>query len=115
MNLKLFLTLGTTPATLSNQETAGKHLRVDFSRLLVNDRLLSLYDSAGFALVIDTNDLVAQLKLATSASRRKRLQDSKLTLAIDTMAVVQLGDTRDVGGLLTGVKISDLLVSELEG
>lgn len=113
--MKPFLTLGTAPATLSNQETAGQNLRVDFSRLLVNDRLLSLYDSAGLALVIDTNDLVAQLKLATSASRRERLQDSQLALAVDTMAVVKLGNTRDMGSLLAGIKISDLLVSELEG
>lgn len=109
------ITLGTAPVTLSNQETTRQDLGVDLAGRLIHNRLFCLDDSAGLSLVIDTNDLVAQLKLPSSASRRKRFQDSDLTLTINAMAVIQLWDTGDMGGLLARIEISHLPVGELKG
>lgn len=82
------LTLRTAPITLSNQETTRQDLGIDLAGRLIHNRLLCLNDSTGLTLIVDTNDLVAQLKLPSSASRRKGLQDGELTLAINTVAVI---------------------------
>lgn len=109
------LTLGTTPVTLANQETAGQNLRVHLAALLINNRLLSLNDSTRLALVINPNDLVAQLELATRTGRGERLQDGNLALAVNAEAVIQVGNTGDANGLLARIETSHLLVGELEG
>ena len=109
------LTLGTTPATLANQEAAALYLGIHLAGLRINDRLLGLNDGTGLALVIDSDDFVAQLKLPSGTRRGQWLQDCNLALAIHAMAVIQIGNARDLDGLLARVEISHLLVGELEG
>jgi hypothetical protein len=111
----LKLTLGTTPATLANQEAAAQNLGIHLAGLRINDRLLGLNDGTGLALVIHSDDLVAQLKLPSGTRRGQWLQDCNLALAIHSVAVIQVGNTRDLDGLLARVEISHLLVGELEG
>lgn len=77
--------------------------------------MLGLNDGARLALVIDSDDFVPELELATLARGREGLQYGELALAIDSMAVVQVGHTGNVDGLLARIEISDLLVGELEG
>lgn len=109
-----FLTLRPAPVTLTNQKAARQDLRVDLASRLINDRLLGLNNGAGLALVVDSNHLVAQLKLLPSTGWREGLEDCKLTLAVNAVAVVQLWNTGDVDSLLTRIEISHLLVGELE-
>lgn len=111
----LKLTLGTTPATLANQEAAAQNLGVHLAGLRIHDRLLGLNDGTGLALVIYSDDLVAQLELPSGTRWGQRLQDCNLALAIHAMAVIQVGNTWNFDGLLARVEISHLLVSELEG
>jgi hypothetical protein len=100
---------------LANEEATGHDLGVYLARLLVHDRLLGLNNSTGLTLIIYTNNSVAQLEFTASASGRKRLQDRELALAIDSKAVVEVGHSGNVDGLLAAVEIGDFLVSELEG
>jgi hypothetical protein len=109
------LTLGSTPVTLSHHETAADGLGVHLASLSIHDGLFRLNHRPRLALVVNTNDLVAQLKLLASTSRRKRLQDSELALAVDRATGVEFGNTRDRVRLLTSIEIRHFLVGELEG
>lgn len=109
-----FLTFRPAPVTLTNQKAARQNLRVNLAALLVDNRLLGLNDGTGLALVIDSNHLVAQLKLPPSAGWWEGLQDCELALAVNAVAVVQIGNTGDVDGLLACIEISHLLIGELE-
>lgn len=100
---------------MAYQKAAAQDLGVHLAALGVNDRLLSLHDGTGLALVIDTNDLIAQLELPSGTRRGQGLQYCDLALAIDAVAVIQIRNTRDLDGLLPRVEIGHLLVSELEG
>jgi hypothetical protein len=100
---------------LANKEAAGNDLGVHLAGLFVHDRLLGLDDSTGLALIIDTNNSVAQLKFTAGASGRKRLQYCELTLSVDTKAVIEVGHSGDVNSFLAAVEISHFLVGELEG
>lgn len=108
------LTLGSTPTALSDQETAGQHCVIYFTTFNVHNRLLGLNHSAGLALIIDTNHLIAELKLATFAGGREWLQHRELALTIDTVTVVQVRHTGNVNSLLTCIEIGHLLISEFE-
>lgn len=93
----LRLTLRTAPTALSYQEPATNRLGVHLAGLLIDNRLLRLHHGPGLALIVNTDDLIAQLKLAARASRREGFQDGQLALAVDSAAEVQLGNTGDLG------------------
>lgn len=107
-------TFGSAPTTLANQEATAENFGVDFAGLFVHNGLLGLYHSTRLALIIDTNDSVPQLELPSRAGGRKGLEDRQFTLAVDSMAVIQLRDPWNVSCLLACVEVGHLLVGELE-
>jgi len=62
-----------TPVTLPDKEVAAHSLRIHFSSLLIHNRLLRLHNRSRFALVINTDNLIPQLKLLVRTCRRKGL------------------------------------------
>lgn len=63
------LTLRSTPIALSYHETAAHRLGV-YLPVLVHDGLLRLNDRSSFAFIVDSNDLITQLKLLARARGR---------------------------------------------
>lgn len=76
--------------------------------------MLGLDNSPGLSFIVDTDNFVSQLELLPSASWRQGLQYRDLSLTVNAMAVVQVGDTRDLDSLLACIEVNDLLIGELE-
>jgi hypothetical protein len=108
------LTLRATPATLTNQKATAQDLGVHLAALGINDRLLSLKDGARLSLVVDADNLIAQLELPSGTRRGQWLQDCDLALSINSTAMIQVGNARDLDSLLARIEIGHLLVGELE-
>jgi hypothetical protein len=112
--LDVGLTLGPSPSSLSNVEATAYSPAVGFAGLHVYKPLLCLDDCAGFALVIDTEDLAPDLELATLAGDRNWLVELKLALAVEDMLSVELGYAIDGLGIGPSVKVDYFLVGVLE-
>jgi hypothetical protein len=54
--------LRTPPIALAHEKRTPYRPRIDFSAVLLNQILLRLDDAAGFAFVVDANDLAADLE-----------------------------------------------------
>lgn len=55
--------LGTAPAALANEESTADHAGVDLAALLVDQESLAINDGSWLALVVHTEDLLAELEL----------------------------------------------------
>lgn len=107
-------TLWTSPAALSDKEAAAQDLRKDVSSGLVDNRLFCLQHSPGLALIIKSNDFVAQLEFSTCAGCWKRLQGDDSPLTIHDTAVVELGGSGDRGTACPSIEVNHFLISELK-
>lgn len=61
----------------------------------IDEQLLRLHDGAGLALVVDAEDLAADLELAAFARHGDRLEEFELALAVEHMLCVEFGDAFD--------------------
>jgi hypothetical protein len=107
--------LGTAPVALRDEEGAADGARVDFARGSVDEVGLRLDDGARTALVIDAEDLGADLELTAGAGGRKGLEELDAAFAVDDAFGVEFGDTGYLGGLLGGVEVDYFLGGPLEG
>lgn len=108
------LTLRATPIALSNKECGTLGLRVYFTRLTIDDRLLRLKHTSCFSLVVDANDFIAEFKLPACAAYREGFQHGEFALAVHYAAGVEFRDSRDRVSFLAAVEIRDFLVGEFE-
>ncbi|KAH0499166.1 hypothetical protein TgHK011_006377 [Trichoderma gracile] len=66
-------------------------------------------DGARAALVVDAEDLLAELELAAGRGDGQGLEELDLALAVDDAARVEVGDAGDLGLFLGGVEVDDFL------
>lgn len=102
-------TLGTSPSSLSDEESRADSPRVNFTRVLVDDGLLGLDHGAGLALVVDPQNLGAEFEVSPFGARGQGFEELDQPLAIDDPPGVEFRDSRDGVGLLGGVEIYHFL------
>lgn len=76
--------------------------------------MLVLDNGTSLALVINANDLIAELELAAGGGSREGFEEGDFALAIEDAAGVEFGDAGDWGGILGGVEVDYFLSRELE-
>lgn len=108
------LALRSSPSSLSNVEATAYGPGIGLARLCIYEPLLCLDDRSGFALVVDTEHLAPDLKLATFAGHRDGLEELKLALAVEAVLRIELRYTVDWLGIGAGIEVDDLLVGVLE-
>lgn len=108
------LTLRATPTTLTDEERTPHRPRVRLPRLHIHKPLLRLHHTA-LPLVVYTQHLGPDLKVAPMRCDGQGLQELDLALAIEHAAIVELGNTRNGGRGAGLVEIDDLLGIALEG
>lgn len=106
--------LGTAPVALANVEGRGGNASVGLVLLGVDEVGLGLDDGPGLALVVDTEDLGADLKFPAGGGGREGLEELEEALAVDDAGGVEDGDAGDGDGLLGGVKVDYFGVRLLE-
>jgi hypothetical protein len=114
MPLNDVLTLRTSPSTLTNVKATANSPAVCLACFGIHEPLLCLDDCAGLSLVIDTKHLTPDLKLATLAGRRNRLQEFELALAVENMLGIELGHTSDWLSVRASVEVDYFLIGVLE-
>lgn len=106
--------LGTVPVTLGNVERAAYDSAVDIAAGCLDEIRLCFDNATGAALVVDTKDLCADLKVLALGGCGETLEELHLALAIDDAAGVEFGDTGDLDGLLSGVEVDYFILLALE-
>ncbi|CAN8098661.1 unnamed protein product [Discula destructiva] len=106
--------LGSTPVALPYEEGAANGARVDIAGACVDQILLDLQDGARPALVVDAEDLGADLESAALRGSGQGLQELDQALAVDNAGVVKVRHTGDFDGLLGSVEVNHLLGGALE-
>ena len=104
----------TTPTALTHEESRTNRSGVHLPRVLVDNQLLRLNDRARLALVIDAQDLGAQLKVATLGGSREGLEELNEALTVDYSLGVEFWDAGDGDGGLRGVEVDNFLGVFLE-
>jgi hypothetical protein len=107
--------LGTAPVALGDEEGAAHGAGVDISGRGVDEVGLGLDDGARAAFVVDSQDLCADLELATCGCRRKGLEELDQALAVDDAGRVEFWDARDGGGFFGGIEVDYFLGCAFEG
>lgn len=107
--------LGTAPAALADVESAADDAVIDLARLGVDEVGLYVDDGSGLALVVDAEDLGADLEAAALGGGGEGLEEGHAALAVDGAGGIEFGDAGDGGGFLGGVEVDDFLGGALEG
>lgn len=115
MRVGKVLTLRTSPSTLADVKATANSSAVCLASLSIYKPLLCLDDCARLSLVVHTEHLASDLELATLARCRNWLEEFELTLAIEDMLGVELGDTSDRLGVRASVEVNYFLIGVLEG
>lgn len=103
-----------TPVALAHEEGTPDGTRVNLTRLGFYKIGLVLKDGAGPTLVIDTENLGAQLKPLARRGWWERLKELDQTLAVDDTGMIKVGYTGDLDSLLGSVEVDDFLGFTLE-
>lgn len=106
--------LGTAPTALADVERGAHHAGVDLARLFVDDERLAVDDRAGLALVVDAEDLVADLELPALGRGGQWLEELDGSLPVENSCRVELGHAGDRVALLHGVEVDHFLCGFLE-
>lgn len=106
--------LWSSPVALSNEEGTSDPSGVYLSAWDLDQFLLSLYDGAGLALVIDTEDLRADLEFLASRGGGERLEEGHGALSVDNAGGVEFRDVWDCRCALGLVEVDDFLAGVLE-
>jgi hypothetical protein len=100
---------------LSDEETTAYCPSIHLPRFLVDDELLGLDNGAGLALVVDAEDLGAELEFASLRGDGEGLEELDEALAVDDAFGVEFGDAGDGGCGLGGVEVDYFLAGAFEG
>lgn len=106
--------LGTAPVALGHVESAAEETGVDFVGVGIDELELGVDDGAGTALVVDAEDLLADLELVALGGDGQGLEELNLSLAVDDAAGVEVGNAGDLNLLLRGVEVNHFLCVALE-
>ena len=110
----LRLTLGSTPAALSDIESTSDFPGINLARLRIHEHLFCLHHRARLSLIIHTQNLASDLELATLTGHWDRLQELELALTIEYMLCVKLGYACDRRAVRARVEVDNFGVGVLE-
>ena len=106
--------LWSTPVTLADEESRADGAGIDLPGLGINQLLLGVDNGTGLALVVDADNLVAELELASRRGWWEWLQELDRALAVKDTAGVELWNIWDRDGTLDLVEVDNLLGGGLE-
>lgn len=106
--------LWSTPVALADKEGGSNSASIDLTGLSISQLLLGVDDGASLALVVNTDDLVAEDELAASGGWWEWLEEGHGALSVKDAARVELWNIWDWGAALDLVEVDDFLGGGLE-